>query len=186
MHIVLKIPHIFLLILLLCITASCVSDVDFDRGDEIVLTQEVDLDLIFFTLTTEDFEGANENAEMAIVRDTTRLEFLDDDFSQENIKNIEFTFRVENTFGQSLINSSKFLNDAGVLQYELIFDIAPSTDGQPVVTTIIENLTESEIEAVVNSIQVVSETIVQTNNVPIAGEVNLRSKALYSLEFRDL
>lgn len=175
-----------LLCILICIVSSCVSDVDFDRGDEIVLTQEVDLDLIFFTLTTEDFEGANENAEMAIVRDTTRLEFLDDDFSQENIKNIEFTFRVENTFGQSLINSSKFLNDAGVLQYELIFDIESSTDGQPVVTTIIENLTEAEIEAVVNSIQVVSETVVQTNNVPITGEVNLRSKALYSLEFRDL
>lgn len=178
--------YVGLLCILLCIISSCVSDVDFDRGDEISLMQEVDLDLIFFTLTTEDFAGVNENEEMAVVRDTTRLEFLGENFAQENIKEIEFTFRVENTFRQSLTNSSRFLNDEGVLQYELAFEILPSPDGEPVITTIIENLTETERDAVLNAIQVVSETIVQTNSAPIEGEVMLRSKALYSLEFGDL
>lgn len=173
-------------LVLLVFTTSCVSDVDFNQADDIVLTQEIDLDLIFLTLTTQDFIGANENEVMATVRDTTRLEFLDSNFSQENIQGIEFTFRVQNSFGQSLVNSSQFIDEEGVLQYELAFEIPPSVDGIPVVTTIVENLAEEEKDAILRSIRVVSETVVQTNGVPIEGELNIQSKALYSLEFSDL
>ena len=178
--------RIFALSALTLSVASCVSDIDFDQGEDIILSQEVDLDLIFFSLDQSNFEGANTDEQSRTARDTTRLEFLNDAVFQENLKQIEFTFKVENTFGQSLINRSRFLNDAGMLQYEIVFDIPASMDGEVVETIIIENLTQEEIDALRRSIQVVSDVSIQINNAPIEGTAIVQSKALYFLEFSDL
>lgn len=169
--------------LLLSIT-SCVSELDFDQVNEIVITPKVDLDLIFLNLETEDFIDADNTVEGVVVRDTTRLEFLNDAVVRENLKEIEFTFTAENTFPQAAMNRAQFLNNAGVLQYELFFDIEPSPDGNLVVTTLVEVLSEVEIEALRNSIQVVNEVIVEVNGSPIEGQLSIQSKALYSLEIK--
>lgn len=164
---------------------SCSSELDFENVNDIAVTPQVDADLVFFTLGTEAFINTSIPDTTLVVRDTTRLEFLDDDFIRDNIQEIKFTFQVDNSFAQSFSNQSIFLNENGVAQYMLEFAIAPSLDGFPARTSIVVQLDENELQAILNSIQVVDEVRLNTNEQFIDGELSLQSKAVYSLEFKD-
>ena len=169
----------------LLLLVSCVSDVDLDRVDEIVLTPRVDADLVFFTLNATDFQSVSSGAAQVVVRDTTRLEFLDDNVVQEYLKEIELTYRCDNTFNAALINRSLFLDDAGVIQYEISFPITASQDGEVVTTTYQEVLSQEDIEGIRNAIQLVNEVTLFTNGLPYNGALTVESKAIYSLELSD-
>lgn len=165
---------------------SCVSDVDFDQTQDVVLSPTVDASLIFFTLDTSDFENVDTQETTIIVRDTTRLEFLNDDFIRENLLEVTLDFRVDNTFGQSLINRASFLNEAGQEQFVVAFEISSSPDGSVQRTEFTQVLSEEDIQAISNSIQLANDVILTTNGAPINGELSLQSKAVYTLEFSDL
>lgn len=172
--------------ILICIgLASCVDDIDFDQANDIVLAPQVEANLVFFTLETDAFLDQSVPDTTFIVRDTTRLEFLDDNFVRENITEVVFRFDVGNSFAQSFTNTSRFLNDNGVVQYALEFAVAPSPDGSSNTTIIIEQLNQEEIQALVNATQVVNEVELNTNGLFINGALSLQSKALYSLELSD-
>jgi len=172
--------------LLIGLLASCASDLDFDQADDVILTPNVEADLVLFTLGTETFIDASIPDTTLVVRDTTRLEFLDDSFVRDNIKEMELTFQVDNTFNQSFTNRSVFLNSNGVEQYILEFSVAGSSDGTTARTTVIEILDENELEAIRNSIQLANELTLTTNGSFIDGVISLQSKVLYSLEISDL
>ncbi|WP_299763232.1 hypothetical protein [uncultured Dokdonia sp.] len=170
--------------LFLCV--SCVSDVDFDQTQDIVLSPTVDASLIFFTLDTSDFESVDTQEAVVTVRDTTRLEFLDDDFIRENLREVTLDFQVDNTFGQSLVNRAAFLNGDGEEQFVVIFEIISSTDGSVQRTEFTQVLSEEDIQAISNANQLANEVILTTNGASINGELTLQSKAIYALEFSDL
>jgi hypothetical protein len=176
----------FFALSLLVLATSCVSDIDTDRVDEIVLSPRVDADLVFFTISASDFETANTNTAQLVVRDTTRLEFLDDNVVQENLKEIELTYRSDNTFDSALINRSLFLDNTGAIQYEVNFPISASQNGEVATTRYQVILSEEDIEAIRNSIQLVNEVTLFTNGVVNEGVLTLQSKAIYSLELSDL
>ncbi len=171
--------------IIISLLASCASDLDFDQADDVVITPRVDADLVFFSLSTETFIDANIPDTTVVVRDTTRLEFLDDSFVRDNLKEVELTFQIDNTFAQSFTNRSIFLNGDGVEQYGLEFTVDPSPDGTITRTLIVEVLDENELEAIRNSTQLANELILNTNGNFIDGTISLQSKALYSLEIAD-
>ncbi|WP_299676843.1 hypothetical protein [uncultured Dokdonia sp.] len=168
------------------ICTSCVSDVDFDQAQDVVISPTVDASLIFFTLDTSDFETVDTQEVIITARDTTRLEFLDDDFIRENLKEVTLDFQVDNTFGQSLVNRASFLNGGGQEQFVVFFEITSSTDGSVQRTEFTQVLSEEDIQAISNSRILANEVILTTNGAPINGELSLQSKVLYSLEFSDL
>lgn len=165
---------------------SCVSDVDFDQTQDVVLSPTVDASLIFFAIDTSDFE--NVDTELAVIRisDTTRLEFLNDSFIRENLKEVTLDFRVDNTFGQSLVNRAAFIDDDGQEQFVVFFEIASSSDGTVQRTEFTQVLSEDDILAISNSRFLANEVILTTNGASINGELSLQSKAIYELEFSDL
>lgn len=178
---------IILIIAVSCISlTSCVDDVDFDQADDIVFTQQVEADLIFFNLNTDDFINESARDTTFVVRDTTRLEFLEVDFLRDNITEVVFRFDVENSFAQSFTNRAVFINNDGAPQYAIEFGVAPSPDGSVNTTTIIEQLNQEEIQALFNATRVVNELELNTNGLFIDGTVSLQSKALYSFELNDL
>lgn len=65
------------------------------------------------------------------------------------------------------------------------FTVAPSPDGMPNRTNIIEQLDENELAAILNATQVVNEVQLNTNGLPVNGVLSLQSKARYSLEIGD-
>lgn len=168
------------------ICVSCVDDVDFDQTQDIVISPTVDASLIFFTIDTSDFESVDTQEAIITVRDTTRLEFLNDDFIRENLKEVTLNFQVDNTFGQSLVNRAAFINNAGDEQFVVSFEIASSPDGSVQRTEFTQVLDEEDIQAISNANQLANEVILTTNGASINGELTLQSKALYSLEFSDL
>lgn len=175
---------VFMISFLGCV--SCVSDVDFDQTQDVVFNQTVDASLIFFTLDTSDFESVDTQEATITVRDTTRLEFLNDDFIRENLREVTLDFLVDNSFGQSLVNRAAFLNNEGQEQLVVFFEITSSPDGSVQRTEFTEVLSEEDIQAIGNSIQLANEVILTTNGAPINGELSLQSKAIYKLEFSDL
>lgn len=183
----LKRSHILLYLCFMGMLAlSCVDDVDFDQADDLVLTPQVDVDLIFLSLQTENFIDASIPDTTVVVQDTTRLEFLNDSFVRDNIKQIDLTFQVDNTFGQSFTNRAVFLNNNGVPQYGLEFTVDPSADGSVTRTTFVETVTQEELDAILSSIQLANELTLNTNGATIDGSIDLQSKALFSLEISDL
>lgn len=179
-------PFIISIIVISAITlAACIEDIDFDQAEDIVLRPQVEADLIFFSLQTDDFINQNIQDTTFLVSDTTRLEFLNDSFLRENINQVIFRFDIENSFAQSFTNRSVFLGANGLPQYSIEFTIAPSPDGSDNTTTIIEQLNQEEIQALLNATQVVNDLEINTNGLFIGGALSLQSKALYSLELSD-
>ncbi|MFT5891030.1 MAG: hypothetical protein ACI9Y7_001129 [Dokdonia sp.] len=177
---------VVVLITTFSICVSCVSDVDFDQTQDVVLSPTVDASLIFFTLDTSDFENVDTQEVVLTVRDTTRLEFLDDDYIRENLKEVILDFQVDNTFGQSLVNRTAFINGGGQEQLVIFFEITSSPDGSVQRTEFNQVLSEEDILAISNSRLLANEVILTTNGAPINGELSLQSKAIYKLEFSDL
>lgn len=168
------------------INISCVSDVDFDQTQDVVFNQTVDASLIFFTIETSDFENVNTEEAVVTVRDSTRLEFLDNTFIRENLIEVTLNFQVDNTFGQSLVNHATFLNNAGQEQFVVEFEIMSSPDGSVQRTEFTQVLSQEDIQALRNSIRLANEVVVMTDGTPVSGVLSLQSKATYKLEFSDL
>jgi hypothetical protein len=166
--------------------ASCVKDVDFDQADEIIISPKVDLDLVFFELDTENFVTAETGEAISVIRDTTRLEFLDDGFVRDNLLQIDFVFRYDNSFSQTFEHSALFLNEEDEVQYEVTFDVAASSDGLANTTVYTQTVAEPDLDAIRNSIKMLIELTLQPNGEPIIGEMRHQSKAVYSLEFAEL
>ncbi|MBE16177.1 MAG: hypothetical protein ABNH00_02730 [Dokdonia sp.] len=165
---------------------SCVSDVDFDQTDQIVFTPEVDLDLTFFELTTANFEDTVSGLPIPVVRDTTRLEFLDDDFIRDNLTQIELLLRYDNSFSQDFEHKTLFLDENNQVQFEIAFEVAAAIDGQTETTLYQQTIIDPELAAIRNAIKMLIEIRMLPDGQPIAGRLRHQSKAIYSLEVTDL
>lgn len=175
----------FFALSLLVLTTSCVSDIDTDRVDEIVLSPRVDADLVFFTLNAANFQAAPNVGSQIVIRDTTRLEFINDAIVQESLKELSFMYQSESTLSQNVVNKSLFLDQSGRVQYELNYPINGSLDGEVVRNSFEVILSEEDIARIKNSIQVVNEITLFLNGQPINGQYSLQSKAIYALEISD-
>ena len=180
-HIPLK--QMLLLCCFLSLLFSCVKDVDFDQADDITLQPDVDVDLVFFTLETSNFQGSDPSQSITVVRDTTRLDFLDDNFVQDNLKRIDFQFQYDNTFSQGFFHRALFLNEENETQYVIEFDVAPSMDGGNERTSFEQTVEDPDLDAIRASIKLVLEITVDIDGNPIEGTLSHQSKALYALEF---
>ena len=180
-----KTSYLALIAACICLILSCSSELDFDQIDDVVLTPQIDADILFFTLRTEDFIDSGIPDETIVVRDTTGLEFLNDSFIRDSVRDIEFAFQVDNSFLQSFNNRFIFLNAIDVPQYTLEFTIDPSSDGTTTRTSIVEQVSEDGLQAILGSVSIVNELQLNTNEALIDGEISFQSKALYSLEIND-
>ena len=165
---------------------SCTDGLDLDRTDEIVLSPEVEASLIFFDLGSEVFSDVPNTMGELVLTDVTRLEFLDDTFTQENLVEIEIEVLVSHTVNKNLTNTSRFLDEDGNVLYEFSFDVPESVNGELVTTSFTEVVPQEDIEAIRNSIQYENQLEIQLDGTPLLGELNLQSKAIYRFIFDDL
>lgn len=165
---------------------SCVDDLDFDQTQDIELFPTAEVDLIFFSLVTENFSDVDIADVAQSERDTTRVEFLDDSFLRENVTSVELTFQVDNSFVQSFTNRMMFLDSNLNVMYALEFDITPSQTGESVRSVLVDNVFGVELEALLSSDRIVNEVILQPNDQPIVGELDFKSKGVFQLRVTDL
>ena len=174
---------LFLLVLCSLVLVSCVKGVDLDQREEIALTPDLQVSLLIFDVTAQDFNDPETGEFQSIIRDTVRLEFLDDSYIQDDLSTVEFSFKYTNSFTQAFRNKISFLSETNGVQHVVSFDILAGTKGQPVVTNWIEFIDKANIEVVKKSIKMVVELQAIPNQDPFEGELKFESKGLFSFEF---
>ena len=167
------------LALLFC-SLSCVRDVDLDQYEELVLTPEAAIDLVYFTISSEDFsgEGLGENR----AQDETRLEFLDDDYIQNDLVRADLNFKLTNTFQSRLTAQIRFLSPSNSIQHIIEIPVPPGTTGNPAVVDYIETINDDQIYRIKRSIKV-SVEITRHDPTAVDGTLQFESKGFYYFKF---
>lgn len=162
---------------------SCVKDVDFDQARDIALLPKLQVDLLIFEIDQDDFIDPETKDLRMVIRDTVRLEFLDDDYIQDNLQQVEFSFKYKNTFSQAFSNKISFLSENNRTQHSISFYIGAGSEESPAITERIELIPEENIQVIRRSIKMVVEVEVLPNEEPFQGSLNFASKGLFSFEF---
>ena len=174
----------FLLCLAFCmVLTGCVKDIDLDQAEEISLSPDIDVDLLIYEISEDYFYQSGNNVFQPVIRDTVRLEFLDDDYIQKDLTEVEFYFRHINTFPQRFSHTIKFLSDAGREQIFIKYEVAPGSLNNPVETEYTEIIEENRINLIRNSIQMVVELEAHPNSEEFKGELEFASTGLFKFDF---
>lgn len=166
---------------LLFLSSSCVRDVDFDQYEEIVLTPEAAIDLVFFTISADDFSGGASGEEV-MARDETRLDFLDDDYIQNDLVRADFNFRFTNSFQSPLTATIRFLSPSNSVQHIIVIPVPGGNLNSPATADYTESIFQDQIVRIKRSIKVSIEI---TANEPLdtEGSLQLESKGFYYFQF---
>ncbi len=162
---------------------SCVKDVDFDQAGNITLQPEIQADMLIFEIDQKEFIDPETGFFRRIIRDTVRLEFLDDDYIQSDLSQVEFSFKYRNSFPQAFSNKISFLSEQDNLQHRVEFITDPGNINNFVVTEKIETIGPENIQVIKRSIKMVVEIEALTNSEPFVGILRFESKGLFSFQF---
>ncbi len=160
---------------------SCFKDVDFEQAQDIVLAPDLEADLLVYTINETDFQVSETNTFTPVIRDTVRLEFLDDDYIQDGLMQAEFRFKHENRFPYLIKSSIRFLSENDRRQFSVNYEIPPgSTEAPSVIDTI---HVVDDIRTVRRSIKMLVELEMIGGGKDIEGELDFSSKGLFKFEF---
>ncbi len=173
----------FLLFLFVIGSVSCVKDVDLDQAKDISLKPKLQIDLLIFDVDEADFADSLTNQQKTILRDTVRLEFLDDSYIQDDLMEVEFSFKYINSFSQSFHNKISFLSENNSAQHVVEFNINPGDKNNPAVTEVIDLIKFDQIQVIRRSIKMAVEIEALPGKGPFTGELKFQSKGLFSFEF---
>lgn len=162
---------------------SCVKDVDLNQAENIRLKPKLQTDLLIFDVEESDFVDSITKEIKTVIRDTVRLEFLDDDYIQENLKEVQFSFQYVNHFPHAFNSSIYFLSESNNLQHRVDFFLPASRGGSPTVTERIEIIPEERIHEIRRTIKMVVELNAIKGNEPFIGKIHFQSKGLFIMEF---
>lgn len=165
---------------------SCVKDIDVEQTDDVAPSPVVEANFIFFTLAIDDFRESTTPLAPLQAIDTTEVRFLNDDFGKDNIVQVDYFFRVNNTFPVPLHADFTFLSPENEPFFNINFPITPSANGSPALTEFTRVITGEEINQLTLNDKVVVTITIDTSNPSLVGELNFQSKATYFLEFSDL
>ena len=163
--------------------SSCVKDVDVDQARDIIIPSRVALDLVYFTLNSDDFpeEGSSD---VRTAKDEVWLEFLDDDYIKDGLVRADFNFRYINTFNTEFRNKVIFLSEDNRERYRIEFEIPAGSPQSPALINYTEIIPQEKIIAIKRSIKMRVEIEMQPEPDLVEGELQLKSRGFYSFEFK--
>ena len=177
--------NIFKLFSLLTFTLLCVScfeDTDFNQANDVVVSPEIELDLIFFNLEASKFYDYTNNTEILVVQDTTDLNFLGGDDISNILKGADFFFEFTNTIPRGFNVSFDFLNQANVSKFLMQTTVAFGNEDAPVVSYFEQSLDELQIKELTKAKKVLVTVTIPSSSQDLSGVLNLQSKTTYYLQ----
>lgn len=170
---------------LLCagLLAGCFKGVDMDQAQDITLQPDIDVDLLLYQLNENDFIDSETGEFTSVIRDTVRLEFLNDTYVQDGLQYAEFRLRHENTFPFPISSRIKFLNNSGNEQFHVNYEIPAGAVGAPAIIDTTHVMDASEIKKVRRTIQMAVELEMNGGDATIKGGLDFLSKGLFKFEF---
>lgn len=171
------------LIAISCLLLGCVKDIDLNQREDITLSPDLQIDLLIYEIDQSQFVDPATGNLKTRISDTVRLEFLDDDYIQEDLSSVDFYFRHINTFPRAIDSEIRFLSESNREQFAVNYTIQPGAAGNPVTTEQFELIEEDRINLVRRSIKMVVELEVQPGTAAFEGELDFASKGFFSFEF---
>lgn len=165
------------------LVSSCFKDLDFGQSEDIELAPDLEVDLLFYQLNESDFQDSETNAYSPVIRDTVRLEFLDDDYIQDGLVLAEFRFRHENRFPYELKSNIRFIDKNGRNQFNVEYNIPAGSETSASVIDTLYVMEGSDITKVKRSINMVVELEILNAGKDLQGELDFLSKGLFEFEF---
>lgn len=156
---------------------------DFGQAPDIKLTPDLEADILVYQLNENDFIDSETGAFTPVIRDTVRLEFLDDDYVQKSLMYAAFRFRHENSFSQPILSRIKFLSNSNQNQFSVNYEIPAGTKAAPGIVDTLHVMEGSDIVKVRRSIQMVVELEMIGGGKDIEGGLDFLSKGLFKFEF---
>lgn len=179
----LKPVRLFLSVLFIVFVCSCVSDVDFDQASEISLRPKIEMSLLHFEITEEDWIDPATNELGTILRDTVRLAFLDDDYIQKDLVRLDLNFRHSNSFSGPFSNRVSFLSENNREQHVIDLYVDAGDKEQPQLSQITEVIDVENIQVIKRSIKMAVEIERLPTEEPFVGELKFESKGVFFFEF---
>jgi hypothetical protein len=166
-----------------CLLLGCAKDIDLSQREDITLSPDLQIDLLIYDIDQSQFEDPTTGNLKTRISDTVRLEFLDDDYIQEDLSAVDFYFRHINTFPREIKSKIRFLSESNAEQFTVNYNIQPGATANPVTTEQYELIEEDRINLVRRSIKMVVELEVQPGTAAFEGELDFASKGFFSFEF---
>ena len=177
-----KITKQFILLTSILLFVSCFDGTDFDQTNEVVLTPEIELDLIYFNLGASNFYDYANNTEVLVVEDTTDLDFLGGSDINDIIKGADFYFEFTNTIARGFNVSFDFLNNDNVSKYLMQTTVSPGSENTPVVSYFVQSLDVLQIKELTKANKVLVTVTIPSSSQDLSGVLNLQSKTTYYLQ----
>lgn len=169
-------------VLTLCVFlffTACIKNTDFDQGEDIFLSPIVDLNLIYFDLTTRDFYDSINAVPILTIRDTTEIKFLDDSTLLKNLQRVEFYFKFTNSIPRDFQVDFQFLSEMNDTAYVTGTSVLQGNVLNPVGTEFLENVEGDGILQLTQANKIVVSVSIPPNSENLEGSLNLKSKATY-------
>ena len=100
--------------------SSCSERLDFSQIEDFSLTPVVESSLVFFTLNQLSFfDDVQTLEEQSVVNDVTNFSFLQNEWVQENLVQVDFDIRVNNQFDRAFDVVFVFLDVNNVQTYKI-------------------------------------------------------------------
>jgi len=177
------IPKTIAGLFLLALFTSCFKDVDLSQTEDIQITPDIDVDIIYYDLNKDDFLDSDTGEFTAIIRDTVRLEYLDDSYMQDGLTYAEFRFRHENSFPYAVRSELNFLNDRNRKEFDVNYIIPAGSDTMISIVDSLHIVQESNINQVKNSIELAVELELLEPSKSLEGNLKFSSRGLFRLTF---
>ncbi|WP_299129296.1 hypothetical protein [uncultured Winogradskyella sp.] len=171
----------------LATSLSCISDVDFNQADELLLAPVIESSIIHTEQAASHFlENGNE---LVVVRDSIgNIEIFEDEFVINNLIRAELFFEVTNSINRSFSLQLNFLDENEEVQHTLTFDADASPNGNDIITNYEENFEDDSLNALKTTRIIAVEirlnpsddgSMLDENSM---GRVLLQSKGVFYLE----
>lgn len=161
------------------VSFSCVENVDFNQAEEIILTPTLESSLIFFEEPVTTFID-NSGVEIPTITDSVIIEIFNDEFVKDNLQKAVLQFEATNSINRSFEAKVDFLDVLDELQHTLTFIVAPSVNGEEVITESIETFEGDNLEA----LKATNKLLLTLTILPSADGSTLDGNSTGTLSFR--
>jgi len=175
-----KFPLLLLFTAVILFFSACIKDTDFNQTDDIEVTPIIELDFLFSNITSQIFTDIGVNN--LVLSDTTDFDFLNDQFTVDNLERAEFYFKNTNSMPVSFEMKFQFLDENNEEHYLISIPIASGELNNPVISEQIENIETDGIVSLTMADKVVLSIEASSSVDNIEGTLKLQSKTTYYLK----
>jgi len=172
-------------IVVICIClffTSCVRDTDFNQAEDVALTPIIELDLISFNLSANNFYDSINSNPILSVTDTTEIRFLNDGELQDRLQKAEFYFKFTNSIPRNFQVDFQFLSETNDTAYVAGTRVDEGQPATPVITEYTEIVENADIFKLTQANKVVVTVAIDSSSQNLEGDLNLKSKTTYFLQ----